>query len=405
MRILEIVESRYQPVHVTSEEARLLNELGRKLASNSKSWRADENENVSPERSIISCANDGTGWRILVRNAVGVIRVDELQIVIKPKVPLDHFIYLMSFSSLAPRSIADRVHIAESTDLLELIASWYMQSLEAILRRDLIRDYHEWSDELSIIRGQLDAVPTAQKFYSGRVNFDCMYDEFSSDTALNRVLRSAATRVVGQGGFSNDLRRRASRAIDRIGAISELQPADLLARADRRTGHYAGALALAHLLLKCEARTIDRGNKHAWSFLIPTADAVEEGIRCIIAEALAPRFRVVKQGMRLTPTSLTVNPDLVFVQLSAIGDVKYKLSTQEWPRTDLYQAVAFASAFKANVAVVVCFGATSDSGLPAVPFGDIQVNSVVWPSDVAPEDARKTLCSSVAAIVLRDQAA
>ena len=52
---------------------------------------------------------------------------------------------------------------------------------------------------------------------------------------------------------------------------------------------------------------------------------------------------------------MTLNPDLVFEAGLVTGDVKYKLPT-EWDRGDLYQAVVFATGFRARQAALIHFG-------------------------------------------------
>ena len=93
---------------------------------------------------------------------------------------------MLSFSELAPHAIAEPVDAQRSEDLLELIAYWFMSALEGTLRRGLVLDYTETTDELPAIRGHLNPLPTGQNVYSGRLYFDCRFDDFSIDTPLNR---------------------------------------------------------------------------------------------------------------------------------------------------------------------------------------------------------------------------
>ena len=397
-RFAQIVESKLEQVDLTESDARLLNDLGRRLASSSTYWRQDQTEASAP-KSVIRCTFDGSAWAVFFQNVIGVVKVNDLQITINPKIPLMHFLYLMGYSDFLPRFVAESVEVTEANDLLELIAHWFIWTVEAILRRELVHDYMELQDELSAIRGQLDSLQTAQKFYAGRLGFECLYDEFSQDTPLNRLLRAATARTAGQPSFSAALRRRAFRALERFGAISSLRSADLLARTDRRTAHYADGIRLAYLLLSGEARGLENGLKGAWSFLMPTAGPIEDGVRAVLAEQLRPDFVVSKRALRLMPTNLTVNPDLVFSPGNAVGDIKYKTFDKEWPRADLYQSVAFAAAYKARRAIVMSFGASESSSLPQVAFGDIDVFGVVWQTDVSPQLAARTAAANVAQIL------
>lgn len=381
-RLIEVSESKYCSVSISAEEARALNDLGGRLASQ-KSFRGDTTE--APEnrsRTVIECVSDGISWKMFASGVVGVIAVGDLQVRIRPKIPKKHFIYLLSHSPFCPRFVREEALTSESEDLLELVASWFVYALEGVVRRGLISDYSEREDELTAIRGELDPLKTAVKFYAGRLRFSCRYEDFGKDTPLNRVLRAAGARVARHPQFQDALRRRAMACVARFDDVSDLQTHDPRVELDRRTVHYADAIWLARLLLAAEARGLDAGEKTAWSFLIPTAALVEDGIRHVLAAALAPGIKVASGSLRLANSSITVNPDLVFEPACGVGDVKYKVYGPEWSRPDLYQAVSFAAAFRAVKAVVISFAATQAVALPTLQFGEIRVSNVVWPTEL-----------------------
>jgi hypothetical protein len=76
---------------------------------------------------------------------------------------------------------------------------------------------------------------------------------------------------------------------------------------------------------------------------------VEAGLRHVFQRDL-PEYTVVKQGLRLPPTTMTLNPDLVFGAPAtlAVADVKYKIATDDWKRPDIYQVVTFATAYRVD---------------------------------------------------------
>ena len=63
---------------------------------------------------------------------------------------------------------------------------------------------------------------------------------------------------------------------------------------------------------------------------------IEQGIRAVLAERLAPHHVVTKKSLALPPSSKTLNPDLVFDNGAAIADVTYKIAGTDWVRADLY---------------------------------------------------------------------
>jgi hypothetical protein len=96
---------------------------------------------------------------------------------------------------------------------------------------------------------------------------------------------------------------------------------------------------------------------------------------------------------------MTLNPDLVFEEGAVTGDVKYKLPTK-WDRGDLYQAVVFATGFKAKRACIVHFAqaeVTQPSSLPGLDVGDLKVTPFAWNfgEDIDPIDSAQALTENV----------
>lgn len=329
----------------------------------------------------------------MVQNAIGIVRVGDLQIVVGPKIPLAHFVYLLTLSGEVPRFVRDDVGGAPSRTLLELIAHWFMFAVDLVLKQDLIRDYVDTTDAIAVVRGQLDALATGAEYYSGRLSMSCRFDDFELDTALNRILKAGVTVIASDLDFPADLRRSAWRASQRLDVVGPLRPADLGARSDRRTAHYDDALTLARLLIERQGRTAETGNSFAWAFLIPTPDVVERGVRAVLAEGLAGVCAVTKGGLTLEPSSLRVNPDIVFGRGESVADVKYKVDWEEFPRPDLYQAVAFAAAYGSQRAGLISFKTRPRSLLVDAPFRSTVVRHLTWDAsrDVAASEAADAL--------------
>lgn len=91
-----IIESRNCPIDLTKDQAAKLNQMGRDLASDETWWGASGDTDKS-KRSVIRCQHDDGGkWKIRVSDAIGVITVEDLQIIIDPKISIDHFCHIMA---------------------------------------------------------------------------------------------------------------------------------------------------------------------------------------------------------------------------------------------------------------------------------------------------------------------
>ena len=179
--------------------------------------------------------------------------------------------------------------------------------------------------------------------------------------------------------MNREIRRRASRIFARLDEVGALRFTDLATSVDRRTGHYRDAFALARHVLQHVGRDLAEGAQVAWTFLIRTPEMVEAGLRRVLTECLGQR--VAKEGRHLKGSKVTFSPDLVFDRGVAIADVKYKLSTGDWSRPDLYQVIAFAEAFGAQYGAIVRFRASQTPRLPDLVVGSKRIREVTWLAD------------------------
>ena len=398
MRVERLVESRAAVIELTVEEAAGLVAVGRRLASQSRHW-GDRDFERAGKRSLIECEPYGLGrWSVRIPNAVGVLRVDELQLVVEPKIPLPHLLHLFERSGAFPRVDSSLADLSTAESLWPLVAAWYIVSLEHLIRSGLASGYRQANAELVAARGRIRTDATSRAFLKGRVIIDCEYEEFDVDTPLNRVLRSAAEAVASSAALTWDLRRRASRAIDHMEGVSRLLASDrVAAEPERHTSRYAVPLQLAGHVLAATGRGIDAGEEHGHAFLIRTPDMAEEGLRQIASDALRGKTTVSKRTRFLVGSHHSLTPDLVF-GTRAIGDVKYKLWAGDWDRADLYQLVTFATGFGVHSALRVGFSPVRHDAAP-VTVGPVRAAVADWLCDatIDPVEAERMLAAQLRA--------
>lgn len=383
MRTIEITESKAATLDLTTDEANAVRHAGVQLASDKGWWgSAAENSDSGPARTVIAVDLVSEGrWRIRVRDAVGVIGLPNVQIQVVPKIPANHLFHLMEVGGYVPRLADAPAMLEHDRSLWRLVAKWYLSEAEMIVRRDLMRGYEQESRILPLIRGRIDALETARLHYAGRLQYPCEYDNFTIDIALNRVLRTAARVVAASPVLERRDRRRAKAILSRMQDIGELRDSDLRAQSDRTTAHYSAGINLAHHIIRGHGRALQAGSKRSWTFLMRTPEAVESGILEVLRTGLSPTWSVAKKGRQIVGSSMTFNPDLVFDGGAATGDVKYKLSTGDLGRGDLYQAIAFATIYRTSHAAIVGFRATAGATPPTVSIGDLMVSHIDWNCD------------------------
>jgi hypothetical protein len=399
MRAETVTESQPKVLTLSSAEARGLAAVGARLASQKEWWgAADADLDPGEGRTIIRVQPVGPEqWSVRVSDAVGVIAVGDLQLQVAPKIPASHLLHLLARSGELPRLDEAPVHAAVSPSLWELVARAFVEAAERLLRVGLIRDYRELADTLDAASGRIEVLGTTGHYYAGRLALDCVFDDFSFDTPLNRVVLAAVREVAESALLPGPLRLRAVRLLAWLDGVGDLQPLDVTAEVDRRTHHYDPPLRLARHILRHVGRHLAAGPDVAWSFLLRTPEMIERGVLGLLADRLGPA-RVWKGHLQLPGSTLTFNPDLVFDGGQAIGDVKYKLSRGDWDRADLYEVVAFAEAYRAERGLVLRFRKPGVSRLADLSVGAMRIHEITWVADaeVDPVDAAQAVADDVA---------
>ena len=142
------------------------------------------------------------------------------------------------------------------------------------------------------------------------------------------------------------------------------------------------------------------GTQPAWTFLLRTPEAVEEGVRSALKRQLQAAYFVARGGRYLAGGDVTgtkkrrVTPDLVLGDDQAVGDVKYMTTNGEVSRPHLYQATTFATAYGATRATVVGFGGQHAN--EHVQVGVVEVQGFSWDTtEMDPENAAVRLAREI----------
>lgn len=395
-RVRAIVESTPTVIDVSAAQASTLNQLGKALASKKIWWGKEDLDDAAPEKQVVRCSPRTDGrWDIVVPNAVGIIAADDLDIIVEPKIPTAHAMYLLSRSDQFPR-VADasvRTGLQSGGMLWRALAEWFLHSVEKLLRGELIRDYRINVSSLPEARGRIDVFRTTRNFLCGNLRFECEYEEFDSDNALNRILRAAVVIVQQISNVDQAIRDRASRALSRFDDVGPLRPDDLRTRVDRHVKRYDEAIALARNLIRGVGRGLEVGQSRARCFLLRTPELIEAGIRDVLARELSACTSVSPGSRQIAKTKMTLNPDLVFGEL-AVGDVKYKVSN-EWIRSDVYQGVSFAVGFAVKRCALFSFAEECTASTESIEIGNISVTHFRWPTQTTPRDAEYQMLTKV----------
>jgi 5-methylcytosine-specific restriction endonuclease McrBC regulatory subunit McrC len=398
-----ITESKIYELALSDEDSQALRSLQDKWRTPKVTWfRSNDvyDEDLGSKVLDVRSLRNGK-TEVKVFDAIGAIDLPSSVIIVQPKIPIPHFNYIASQALSLPRMYSGNFGLQQGAHFLELICAWAIDSIEAILRDGLVRDYKETRAPIQTVKGRVHMASTFLNIARGNLAIDSTFEEYSVDTALNRVLKNALEFIAKNPAISDLLKKRAKRNLLQFSTVGPLRKADLKAVPQRNSNHYRDALHFANQVVLQRGVELGLGVSRARSFLYKTPLLIEEGIRTIIRTGIAPVHVVKPKRVNLTSSTgknVSANPDLGISEMPLlVGDVKYKIQTKDWRRSDLAQSVFFAVAYEAPKSLIIDF-----ENEESKPNGDLQVSNILvsalgWDasSEADPEESAKKLIDEV----------
>ena len=260
-------------------------------------------------------------------------------------------------------------HDYQNCDLLELLIGLFARRLQEQVRVGLSRAYCRHNDDLSRLRGKLDLTRQFTKLAASPQKLACRYDEFTADTALNRLLLCAVTLLRRQS-----IRADTQRLLNEIAAhFTDVQPESVsgvlsehftLDRVNRRWEILA---KLARLLLASAYQTAHGGGREGIALLFDMNLLFESYVAALAGRVCSSLgFEVHSQGpmgclaRNESGTAFETWPDLHLKR----GDIVVVVDTK-WKRVDptkdnfdiaqedAYQMHGYAHVYKSRATILL----------------------------------------------------
>lgn len=115
-------------------------------------------------------------------------------------IPIENLFYMISYVLELPLQVTlkgNKSNIDRS--LGELYIHLFSIELSKLIKAGLIKSYHDEESELLTVRGRVNLPRTIAIRCKGKNSIACIYDEYSADEYLNRIIKSVASQLI----FSN----------------------------------------------------------------------------------------------------------------------------------------------------------------------------------------------------------
>jgi 5-methylcytosine-specific restriction enzyme subunit McrC len=315
-------------------------------------------------------------------STVGVARVGELTVELRPKIGVAAVLFLVSYA-LDPRSWKpEQAVLARDANLAEAIIPLFARTAQQAIRPGLLHDYYRREDTLTTIRGRVRIADQFRARTGMPLPIEVVYDDFSPDILENRLLRTAVD-ILGRLYLRHrDSHTALARLRQQLNGISSMVldrrgvPEPHWTRLNER---YRSAVALARLIISTAGLEARAGGEDASVFLIDMNAVFERFIRVALREALRLDTRTfpAAAGNRSvyldTEHGVALEPDLSWWtggRCVFAGDCKYKRTEGSIPNADVYQMLAYLTALRLTDGLLVYAAGEDVPRTLTIPLAD-----------------------------------
>jgi 5-methylcytosine-specific restriction enzyme subunit McrC len=299
-------------------------------------------------------------WTIQASSYVGTIATPNVRVLIRPKVSTANLFHLLEASGEALTVGPEVFDYDQTSNLIPAFATFFARLLERTLARGLYRGYQEEEDRLVGLRGRID-LRGLQRLAGVVIPVPCRFDEYTADVAINRIVKSAAARLVRLPGVTITTRQALYALLARLEEVGPFRDQDLRTASvfTRLNEHYRAVDRLGRMVVAGSSIRDEMGSGSASVFLINMNVVFEEFVEARLRRYLDGRLRVQGQA----PTVLDregkvgMRPDLLLrsrEDICYVADAKYKIPREGYGReSDYYQLLAYTTALRLPEGVLI----------------------------------------------------
>ncbi|QZY53890.1 McrC family protein [Crassaminicella profunda] len=302
-------------------------------------------------------------------NYVGIISFGNVVIEILPKISLSKdkqkdkevLLQMLSECNKLTFDIDESMSLnLKDYDLIELIAKFFVKSLQEQLHRGPYFEYINKEENLNVIRGKLLLTNHIKVNYANKVKAYCRYDEYSENNFLNTVFKTVCLvilRKVSNDDINNDIKRIVS-LLDNV-YLGYIDKNKLIKyKFNRQNDRFKEAYEFAKLILLNLSMENSIGDDSAFSMLFEINTLYEEYIGNMISKLWNSEYRECllqnnsKYLLKNTQSgrgNFNLKPDIVLndnkTDYDILIDTKWKSVDSKIEPSDMYQMYAYISRY------------------------------------------------------------
>lgn len=290
-------------------------------------------------------------WLVSAAGKIGVVRVGDVQVTVKPKVDIDRLVFMMGYARNPSYWRDDRVQLDPEVDLPEALAEAFRRLATRALEQGLLKGYRSIEDTTSVMRGRIREADQIKRRFGRLIPLEVRYDDFTVDIAENQILLAATHRLLRMPGLNRRTRHGLQRLRLQLADVT-LLPVGLRPswRASRLNARYVSALRVAEMIL--DGRSFEQrvGELTVTGFLFSMATIFEDFVCVALREQMKPYGGSSTLQYRThldVAETVRIRPDFVWKRdrvPQVVADAKYKAEKPTgFPQADLYQLLAYCT--------------------------------------------------------------
>ena len=292
-------------------------------------------------------------WLVGPAGTVGAARVGDIEIRVKPKVEIARLLFLLGYSQHAAAWQPDTVPVAEAVDLVPVVAQALWRQTERAIYQGLLPGYVLVEESALVLRGRLREGEQLYRHHGLPLPLEIRHDEFTTDIAENRILRTACEQMLAVPRVDAGSQRMLRRLLRDFGDVTPIPRGDPVPawQPSRLNARYHSALRLAELVLRATSVEHESGGIAVNGFLLDMPQLFEDFVTTALREALEAthggRVQSQQRNYLDEAAQVVLKPDIVWTvrgSVAAVVDAKYKAEKPTgYPNADLYQLLAYCT--------------------------------------------------------------
>lgn len=258
------------------------------------------------------------------------------------------------------------IQIKEGLNFFDVIARFYQNYLEEIIRKGFLKKYVEKREPLRYLRGKL-IVSEQLRSVADKTRFNCEYFDLTYNNLENRIVLAALHALIPMVRYNFNLRRKLRRVEvqlkDHITLVS-VNPRECSSiKYNRINNRYREIISLAKVILEERyIRSVLKGSSKGFNFIVNMNRVYEDFVSQLVEDVAneyynGEGYKVEKQS-RFTnlvrERRIITKPDVILRKginnFPLIIDAKYKKAPNN---ADYYQLIAYSLALKSNTCCLI----------------------------------------------------